>query len=343
LFYSNYIWHPLFTPFLVLTPIELTFKTDSFFLEGKKERKSMEDAFSLYIPNNVVSSFKKNHDTSTMGLYGELMFGVCMSTDAEQYTALSENMKPEKLNTLINEYYSVMFPLVKKNEGIISDIIGDAMFAVWQASNTTTHARIMACLAALEIKQAIAKFNQMQFHPLPTRLGLHFGEIRLGNVGAADHYEYRAVGDTVNTATRIEGINKYLGTQILVSADVINGLSGFVTREIGFFILKGKSNPIHIYELISKTELLNSERPSVISEFLKGLKLFQQQQWPEALEIWLEVERLFPGDGPTLFYIHYLKENLHLKHKQTGHTKPTVITMGNITTSLAFNREMDIE
>ena len=342
-FYSNSIWLPLFTPLLVLTPIVLTIKTVTFFLEGKKERKSIEEAFSLYIPNNVVSSFKKNHDTSSMGHYGELMFGVCMSTDAEQYTTLSENMKPEKLNTLINEYYSVMFPLVKKNEGIISDIIGDAMFAVWQASNSTAHARIMACLTALEIKQAITNFNQTQFHPLPTRLGLHFGEIRLGNVGAADHYEYRAVGDTVNTATRIEGLNKYLGTQVLVSADVINAPSDFVTREVGFFILKGKSFPVHIYELISKIELLDSDQPSVISEFIKGLKLFQQQKWSEALEIWLEVERIFPGDGPTLFYIQYLKQNLHLLEKQADHTQPTVITIGNITTSLAFNREMNIE
>ncbi|MCK5830312.1 MAG: adenylate/guanylate cyclase domain-containing protein [Methylococcales bacterium] len=336
-FYSNSIWLPLFIPFLVLTPIVLTFQTIVFFLEGKRERKSMEKAFSLYIPNSVVSSFKKNHDASTMGHYGELMFGVCMSTDAEQYTALSENMKPEKLNTLINEYYSVMFPLVTKNEGIISDIIGDAMFAIWTSTDPTAKTRLAACLSALEILQAITQFNHAQFHPLPTRIGLHFGEIRLGNVGAADHYEYRAVGDTVNTATRIEGLNKYLNTQILVSADVIKSLSDFTTREVGFFILKGKSHPVHIYELISNNELLDSSQRSVITAFIKGLKLFQQQKWSEALQIWLELERVFPNDGPTLFYIQYLKENLHLIHEHTDQSQPTVISMGNITNSLVFN------
>lgn len=343
LFNADYIWMPLVTPVLLLTPIVLTLKTISYWRKRKQEHRSMETAFSLYIPNNVVSSLKQNHNAAAMRDFGELMLGVCMSTDAAQYTALSENMKPEKLNQLINEYYAAMFPVVKKHQGIISDVIGDAMFAVWPGTEKTAQARTATCLAALEIVDGIDEFNQTHTLQLPTRIGVHFGEIRLGNVGAAEHYEYRAVGDTVNTATRIEGLNKYLNTQLLVSAEVINGLAQLITREVGFFIMKGKTHPIQIYELISKAELINRNRALVISEFAKGLKLFQQQQWEKAQQQWLEVERIDPKDGPTLFYIQYLKHNLHLITEQTDMAQPTVIKVGNITTSLAFNREMGIE
>lgn len=334
-FYVTAIWMPVFIPVLLLTPLVVIVKTASVLLIGIKEHKTMEKAFGLYLPNDVVSSLKRSPNMLAMTDYGESMLGVCLSTDAAQYTRLSEEMMPEQLNRLINEYYSTMFPVVQKNSGIILDVVGDAMFAVWPATEKGVQARVSACLTALEVVRAVTQFNQEQCYPLRTRLGLHFGDIRLGNVGAAEHYEYRAVGNTVNTASRIEGLNKYLGTQLLVSADVIQDLTHFMVREVGFFIMKGKTRPIHIYELISYTEQQEEKHTAIVKNFLKGFVLFQAREWDAALQIWLESEHSLPSDGPTRFYIQYVQQNLNDLLEQTDKSQPVIIDIGKITYLLA--------
>jgi adenylate cyclase len=330
LFVTNSIWIPLFFPVIIQAPLILSFISVFYFLKGSKDRNKMQQAFSLYIPDNVVTSITQDHDINALNHFGELMHGVCMATDAGQYTTLSENMDPLKLHSLINDYYAVMFPLVQQNKGIISDVVGDAMFAIWNNSEIEIQARTNACSAALEIKSAVDQFNHAQPYQMYTRLGLHFGNIRLGNVGAANHYEYRAVGDTVNTAARIEGLNKLLGTQILVTAEVIKDLADFFTRELGFFILKGKTQPVHIYELIGRIEQHNTQGHPVTAEFSKVLILFQQQQWTKALAAWEDLDLTYPGDGPTLFYINYIKQTL----KQDNKNLSTVIKIGENTPAL---------
>ena len=332
LFVSHSTWIPLLFPIIIQAPLILSFIAALQFLKGSKDRHTMQLAFSQYIPDSVVNTITQDHDLSNLNTFGELMQGVCMATDAGQYTTLSENMDPVKLHHLINNYYAVMFPIVQQNKGMISDVVGDAMFAIWNNTETEEKARTNACLSALEIKSAVEQFNYSQPYPIYTRLGLHFGNIRLGNVGAANHYEYRAVGDTVNTAARIEGLNKVLGTKILVTAEVINKLSVFFTRELGFFILKGKANAVHIYELIGKTEDHNPHSHPVLTEFSKALVLFQQQQWSEALVIWQTLEQNHPGDGPTLFYINYVEQAL----KQPKKNQSTIIKIGNNTTPLHY-------
>ena len=338
-FTNSNIWMPVFIPLIVQTPLVLIIASVSRYLKRKQDQQNMHKAFSLYVPDDVVKNIAYQHDTETISRYGELMQGICMATDADQYTTLSETMNPEQLNNLMNDYYGVMFPQVIEQQGIISDVIGDAMLAIWAKKEITTQTRANACHAALKIKQAVLAFNNSQPILLPTRLGLHFGEIRLGNVGAADHYEYRAIGDTVNTATRIEGLNKILGTRILVSAEVINGLSDFFSREMGFFILKGKTQPVRIYELISEAnDLHSSPCPTVISEFSKALTLFQQWQWNEALATWLNIERKYPDDKPTIFYIHYLKHNIQLSSEKQDDSQLAMVKIGNNTTHLQFQQ-----
>ena len=336
-FTNTYVWMPVFIPIIVQTPLVLIIASISCYRKRKQDHQNMQKAFSLYVPDAVVKKVAYQPDINAMSHYGELMQGICMATDADQYTSLSETMNPQQLNDLMNSYYGVMFPQVTDQQGIISDVIGDAMLAIWAKPEITTQTRENACHAALNIKQAVIDFNASQTIPLPTRLGLHVGEIRLGNVGAAEHYEYRAIGDTVNTATRIEGLNKLLGTQLLVSAGVIDGLSGLITREMGWFVLKGKTQPIHIYELISEeTSKLSPHCSSVLSEFSTALTLFQQQQWNDALEAWLNIERKYPGDKATQFYIYYLKQNIKLLTEQHDNGQPAVVNIGNNTTHLHF-------
>lgn len=335
-FTNAYIWFPLFVPIMLQTPLVLIVASISHYLKNKKDHQNMTKAFSFYLPDNVVSKIAYQPGMDAMKHYGELMHGVCMATDAGQYTTLSETMDPLALNNLMNQYYGVMFPQVKKHNGIISDVIGDAMLALWAAPVVETQHRINACHAAFAIKMAIDNFNRSQPHQLPTRLGLHYGEMRLGNVGAMEHYEYRAVGDIVNTATRIEGLNKFLGTYILVSASVIEGLPGFFTREMGVFILKGKTFPIMIFELVAPIDHIEPYWPPLVLAFTKALKLFQSYQWPKALETFLDIKNKYPEDGPTRFYISYLSQRAPFLPEQHPDEHPALIEIGNITTLLHF-------
>jgi adenylate cyclase len=327
-FASYYIWLPLFIPIILQSSLVLIFASLSHFkknseetIKSKEESRKSTETLSCYIPKHVVDKITSQNNDSILN-FGELMQGVCMSTDAGQYTTLSEAMTPMELNVLMNQYYSVMFPQVTNFNGIISDVIGDAMIALWAKPVADIQSRIDACWAALKIKAEVDAFNQSQRYHLQTRIGLHYGEMRLGNVGSVDRFEYRAVGDTVNTATRIEGLNKLLGTNILASINVIEGLSDFSTREIGVFILKGKKQPVTIYELHEPVELRWSQ---LVLDFTKALKLFQNHQWHEALSAFLATEKKFSGDGPTLFYINYLQQHLPFFYENSNPEHPGVI------------------
>ncbi len=333
-FSALHVWLPLFIPLAIQTPLVLLISSTAYFFKMKKDRQNVQKAFSHYLPDHVINKIAYQNDINALNNYGEVMYGLCLATDAEQYTTLSETMQPQALSELMNRYYGVMFPPVRKFKGFISDVIGDAMLAIWAKPEDDRQIRSDACHAALEIKQAVDKFNNSQPYRLPTRMGLHFGEIRLGNVGADDHFEYRAVGDTVNSATRIEGLNKHLNTHILVSEKVIKGLTDFIVREIGLFILKGKKKPIHIYELIGRKGQNSTINPELVIEFTKALKYFQNYQWEEALEQWTKIQKDYPEDGATFFYINYLEHNTAPISIQDQCNQPAIVNIGNITVPL---------
>ncbi len=330
-FTVDQIWLPLFVPLLLQTPAVAIVMLFSYLHKNKQDQQNLHKTLSYYLPDNVISDIANQARLEAMTHYGELVHGVCMATDAGRYTALSETMAPQALKAILNQYYGVMFPLVKNHHGIISDVIGDAMLALWATPLAVTQHKINACHAALDIKTAIERFNRSQPHQLPTRLGLHFGEMHLGNIGAMEHFEYRAVGDIVNTAVRIEGLNKLLGTQILVSANVLEGVSGFFTRELGAFVLKGKANPVVLFELIASVGHVLPYWPPLAAAFDHALNLFQSHRWSEALSAFQSINQHHPGDGPTLFYIHYLNQRLPDRPDSTRDDQPALIELGNIT------------
>jgi adenylate cyclase len=125
----------------------------------------------------------------------------------------------------------------------------------------------------------------------------------LGHVGAQDHYEYRAVGDIVNTATRIEGLNKYLGTRILASGTVLEGLSGFLTRDVGTFQLKGKSRAIKICEILCTIEAAEVSQQELIKIFSTAMDAFREERWEDAKVFFQECLSLNHADGPSRYYL----------------------------------------
>lgn len=314
-------WLPFLTPILVqlLLASLLTFLWK--YRQVQQERQTIREAFGYHLPVEVVDQIAKGVDHVTGP--GKQVHGIIMATDAQQYTTLSETLSPNKLHSLMNEYYQTLFKSIRDNNGIISDVVGDAAIAIWASpvlskndeANTLdiNQQHQQACLAALAAQQAVNQFNQANpDQALPTRIGLDSGEIVIGHVGALDHYEYRAIGDIVNTASRIEGVNKFLGTRIIVSEAVLNGTNDLFTRELGRFKLAGKHTAITLYELLDHEHDRPNFSQSILDTFAQGLKRFQSQDWQAAYELFKSNQ----DDGPSQYYADLCKQYLSTPPQQ---------------------------
>lgn len=285
-----------------------------------------------HLPKKVIDEITRKGWVDQTGIS---MSGVCMATDIDKYTALSEEIGARQIAKLINEYNAVIYPKISARQGIVLNNIGDAILAGWVSEKTTIAVRKNACHAALEIKAAIDLFNSTSRYPLMTRIGLHYGEMDMGFVGANGRYEYRAVGDTVNTSTRIEGLNKLLGTRILVSEPVLRDLPEFFCRRLGFFLLRGRSQPVMIYELIGFAHDIRRDQPQwldLAETFARALERFESNQWELALEAFAKVTEEHPDDGPARFYTGYLSRCLtSMAEQESNKIRSQIIDTGKIT------------
>ncbi|AZZ91444.1 CHASE2 domain-containing protein [Hahella sp. KA22] len=245
LFVQSYVWLPWMTPILGLTPAAALHGIWRRVQIIEQQKRRLELAFGRYIPASEIKRL-----ASQPGLpQQQKLFGVCLSTDAAGYTALSESVSPERLSQIMDNYYQAVLTPIRQHGGIISDVAGDGVIALWPHIPTDkTWTTIEPALKAL--RASIDLFNQQYpDSPLPTRIGLHAGEVVLGHFGASDHFEYRAMGDIVNTTSRIENANKLLGTDTLISETCADSQSSSL-RALGRFLLQGKQRPVALFSLM---------------------------------------------------------------------------------------------
>jgi len=193
---------------------------------------------------------------------------------------------------------------VQQHGGFIADISGDSMVATWAAARPDENLRQQACLAALDMLEQVAAFNASRgAQKLPTGIGLDSGELLLGNVGFAQRLQYRAVGDIVNTASRIQGLNRQLGTHVLLSASALCSLPGFATRKVGEFVLVGKTQAIEVHELLGAGDEAVERSRFLVARFEEALALFARRKWAQARSGFEDLLRTVPSDGPSRFYL----------------------------------------
>ena len=295
-------WYPIVIPLFFQVPFSVFSALAWKYIDTNKERENIRKALGYYLPKKLADQLARN--IADLKTSGQIVYGTCLFTDIEQYTTLSESMEPTELHTFMNKYFEAIFEPVTQHAGIVAEIQGDSMLAIWGAPNPDATLRKQACLAALGISSAVHRFNQTcnSIH-LPTRIGLHSGSMFLGNVGAIDHYEYRPTGDIVNTASRIEGLNKYLNTKKLVSRDVLDQLDGFLTRELGTFLFVGKSRPVIVHELICQVGDSSEQQKMLCTTFAEALFAYRSRCWEEAWKWFYELKNIHGKDGPSTFYL----------------------------------------
>ncbi|BBO92992.1 CHASE2 domain-containing protein [Desulfosarcina ovata] len=303
-FRAGGIWYPLVVPMLVQTPTALIAGLIWKYRKVNIDRANIREAFGHYLPDEVVDRLSANLKELSLG--GKVFYGVCLFTDAQNYTALSERLDPGRLTELMNRYYEVIFKPIKAHGGLVLQVVGDSVMALWSAPEPRPELSRAACRAAREVSAAVDDFNrQAGDKAMPTRIGMHAGEMLLGNIGAMDHYEYRPVGDIVNTASRVEGLNKFLGTHLLATREAMGAETDRMSRLVGWFVFKGKSRPVQVYELLDADSFSLEQQALTYRHFEAGLDAFGQRRWDAALKRFDLALQIDASDGPSRYYRRY--------------------------------------
>ncbi len=308
-FGSAAVWVPLVVPLLIQSPLAWLGTLSWRYIEEKRGRRALERAFGYYLPAPVVARLaaqirEPGGDSSTV-------YSVCLFTDVARYTGLAETMEPDRLRDLMNDYFGILSAKVAEHGGRISDLVGDSMLAVWVSPHADAALTANACRAAAAIDAAVNRAGPSAPRPaLATRIGVHAGYVSLGDVGAGGHFEYTPIGDIVNTASRVEGLNKKLGTSVLVSAELKNGCEGFLTRELGSFLLSGKSRPVEVFELLGPRGEGTASRQLLCTAFEAGLPAFRRAQWSAAAGYFRRCLEIDGEDGASRLYLALCDEYL---------------------------------
>lgn len=209
--------------------------------------------FSVYVPRDLVRKLMAEGAEAELG--GERRRLTVMFSDVQGFTSIAERMDPEELMRVTSSYFQALTDDLLEHHATIDKYIGDAVMAIWNAPKRDLAHALHGCRAALHARHLTLRLEQdfaaRGWPRLHTRFGVHSGDAVVGNVGSSDRMAYTAIGSMVNLASRLEGMNKMYGTQILVSeATRIGAGSGFVFRPVDVVLAKGTQDPVEVHELV---------------------------------------------------------------------------------------------
>ena len=303
---------------------EATRKIKSFNLDEKihipsrmKEIQLMRDsvcsmqkglnAFRKYVPAELVRQLISTGEGAHLG--GQRRELTVLFSDITGFTSIAELMTPEQLMLHLSEYFDELTKVVSRYNGTVDKYIGDAVMAFWGAPVHDGEHAVHACEAALAAQEKIGELNRKWImegkSAFVTRIGISTGETVVGNVGSAERMNYTVIGDTVNTASRLESANKLYGTQTIVSQETYEAASKkFWFRPLGIVAVQGKSEEKLVYELVGRRiEGENDRAAELCKEFHCGFEAYIGRNWNEAAAIFKNLSVKFPLDIPTNFYL----------------------------------------
>jgi adenylate cyclase len=207
------------------------------------------------------------------------------------------------LQTILSAFTEVII----QNKGVIDKYIGDAIMAFWGAPLESEEDETSACRAALQCVARLEEINEQNaargWARVDVRVGLNSGDAVVGNLGSERLFDYTAIGDTVNLASRLESLNKYFGTRIMISGDTLKKTDDrFFVRDLGLIEVKGKNVAVNIFELLGDASEALPEIRQAVGAYHRGLALYREGKWDEAIGAFDRVIAGRPGDGPSLFY-----------------------------------------
>jgi adenylate cyclase len=218
-------------------------------LKSVEDQKHIRDVFGKHVSPQVVDQLLRQDVVAD----GEVRHVCVMFLDIRDFTARSSRMKPEDVVAYLNTLFDFMIECINRRNGIVNKFLGDGFMAVFGAPMSDGRDSHNAVSAAREILERVAAMNAFSDgEPTRVGIGLHSGPVLAGNVGSAQRKEYTIIGDTVNLASRIEGLNKQFGSSLLISEDVWREVGDDVSdaRSLGAVPVKGKAEPVPVYQLV---------------------------------------------------------------------------------------------
>ena len=302
----NDIWYPSAEPLLAATLV-FAGLVISDYLKEAKERRFIHDTFGKYLAPAVVDYIIENPETLNQ-MDGERRLMTIFFSDIERFTTISEELGPERLVRLINEYFEEMTTIIMNNRGTVDRFEGDAIMAFFGAPVQFDDHAQRACIACIEMQQKLDELRirwRKQGIPLiHSRMGVNSGPVMVGNLGSFSRKQYSVVGDAVNLAARLETINKQYGTYLLIGESTYEAAASVTeAREIDIVRVVGKTQPVRIYELLGKKGLLTPEQEHGRDQFAHGLALYRERKFDEALGVFARIADAKPLDRAARTFV----------------------------------------
>ncbi|MDX2223462.1 MAG: adenylate/guanylate cyclase domain-containing protein [Rhodospirillaceae bacterium] len=256
-----------------------------------------------YVPKSLVQDLVRSGLSVDVG--GERRPIALLFTDVKDFTPIADGLAPEALMAQMSEYFDVLVRVILAHGGTVDKFVGDAVFAFWNAPNRQDDYVALAARAALAVRDASNGLNghwRASGKPVwYTRIGVHAGEAVVGNVGSSDRMDYTAIGDTVNMGSRIEGLNKAYGTQVLISEQAVRGLAGqFSVRPIDLVVPKGATTPLEVFELRGPAG--EARDAALMTAWADVIAAYRSRDWGLAQRQLNDFQRRWPDDGPALMF-----------------------------------------
>lgn len=258
-----------------------------YYLVTHRSQQQVEKAFQMYLSPEMAKQMRANPNGLRLG--GESFYATALFSDIEGFTSITETMSAAEASTMLNAYFTEVMNVILDNKGTLIKFIGDAVFALWNAPIKDPNHPLLACETALKIQDEVRKFNaSKRFPPLNTRIGINTGPMLVGNLGSDKRFDYTAIGDAVNLASRLEGVNKYFGTYILISEATKKEISGRIkTLLLGSILVPGKNESVDVYTILHEPIDADAEE-----KWLKAVGRFRGASWDEAAKLFSEVQEI---------------------------------------------------
>lgn len=261
------------------------------------------NAFAKYVPLDIVHNLILSGQPATLG--GRKNEMTVLFSDLTNFTDLSEQLPPVRLLEILSHYFTEMGLVIQEHQGLIDKFIGDAIMAFWGAPDPLKEHAKAACTTALAMQERFStltqhwKISNMPF--ISQRIGINTGEMIVGNIGSPTRMQYTVIGDAVNLGSRLEGLNKFYGTRILVNETTARLASPtFIFRPLDWVFVKGRHQTSLIYELVASAEKISPEMHKAIDLYEQGLYLYRNREFIKAAQKFEEAHEAFASnDKPS--------------------------------------------
>ncbi|GIW82945.1 MAG: adenylate/guanylate cyclase domain-containing protein [Gemmatales bacterium] len=267
-----------------------------------EEMKTGLRSFQKYVPAELVRSIVRSGQEANLG--GEAREVTIFFADIQGFTTIAETMSPEELVSQLREYLTALSGIIAATQGTVDKYIGDAIMAFWGAPSLDAQHALHACVAAWRGQQKLAELRSAWESsgkpPFHTRMGLNTGNVVVGNIGSESRLNYTVMGDAVNLANRIEGLNKFYGTKILITETTFAAAGEtIVARPLDRVSVKGKTQGVFVYELLGLRSEVSRDVIDLAERFATGVQHYQNRAWDDALTVFHAVLRERPDDVPS--------------------------------------------